>query len=48
MGKYKNKNQVKFWALMVNKVGKYKTKNWIKNGKKWVNIRIKIRLNFGF
>ena len=28
-------------------MGKYKNENWVKNGKKWVNIRIKIRLNFG-
>ena len=27
---------------------KYKNENWVKNGKKWVNITIKIRLNFGF
>ena len=27
---------------------KYKNENWIKNGRKWVNKRIKIRLNFGF
>ena len=29
-------------------MGKYKNENWVKKGKKWVNIRIKIRLNFGF
>ena len=26
----------------------YKNENWVKNGKKWLNIRMKIMLNFGF
>ena len=30
------------------KCGEYKNKNWVKNGKKWVNIKMKIRLNCGF
>ena len=26
----------------------YKNQNWVKNGKIWVNVRMKIRLHFGF
>ena len=29
-------------------MGKYKTEDQVKNGKKWVIIRLKIRLNFVF
>ena len=29
-------------------MGKYKNENWIKNGKKQVNTRMKIEINFGF
>ena len=25
----------------------YKNENWVKNGKKWVNIRMEIVANFG-
>ena len=28
-------------------MGEYKNENWVKNGKKWVNIRMKIWINFG-
>ena len=26
----------------------YKNENWVQNGKKWINMRIKIETNFGF
>ena len=29
-------------------MGEYKNENWVKNGKKWVNLRMKIGTNFGF
>ena len=33
---------------MVKKVQKYKNENWVRKGKKWVNIKVKIKTNFGF
>ena len=29
-------------------MGKYENENWVKNGGGWVNIRMEIKLNFGF
>ena len=29
-------------------MGKYENENWVKNGEGWVNIRMEIKLNFGF
>ena len=43
MGKYKNQKMGQKWQ----QIGKYKNENWDKNGKKLVNIRMKIKWNFG-